>query len=56
MDLISLGKEPISEDKPTGEDVRYEPEFEELQGEIDKLSSPSASGTIDWEKIRMSST
>lgn len=51
MELLSLGKEPISTDKPTGSDVRYEPEFEELQSEIDKISSPSASGGTDWEKV-----
>jgi type VI secretion system protein VasJ len=51
MDLLSLGKTPISDDQPTGTDVRYEPEFETLQAEIDKLSSPSASGGIDWDKV-----
>ncbi len=51
MDFLSLGKEPISADQPTGSDVRYEPEFEELQAEIDKLSSPSASETMDWSKV-----
>ena len=45
MDLLSLGKEPISADQPTGSDVRYEPEFEELQAEIDKMSNPAASGS-----------
>ena len=50
-DLEKLGTEPISQDKPAGEDIRYEPEFEELQDEIDKLSSPTASGAIDWKKI-----
>ncbi len=51
MDLLSLGKEPISPDQPTGSDVRYEPAFEELQAEIDKLSSPSAAGGVDWKKV-----
>lgn len=51
MDLLSLGKDPISEDQPTGSDVRYEPEFDELQAEIDKLSVPSASGELDWNKV-----
>jgi len=48
---MSLGKEPISADHPAGSDVRYEPEFEELQAEIDKLSSPSSSGGIKWDKV-----
>ena len=51
MDLLSLGKEPISAENPTGTDVRYDPEFEELQTEMDKLSSPTSSGSVDWKKI-----
>ncbi len=51
MDLLSLGKDPIHPDQPAGADVRYEPEFEALQAEIDKLSSPSSSGGIDWKKV-----
>lgn len=51
MDLLLLGKEPISAEQPAGSDVRYEPEFEELQAEIDKLSSPSSSGGTDWNKV-----
>jgi len=51
MDLLSLGKDPINPDQPAGSDVRYEPEFEKLQAETDKLSSPSSSGGIDWEKV-----
>ena len=51
MDLLSLGKDPINPDCPTGSDVRYEPEFEMLQAEIDKLSMPSSSGGIDWQKV-----
>jgi len=35
MELIELGKEPISPEQPAGEDVRYDPVFEELQAEID---------------------
>jgi type VI secretion system protein VasJ len=51
MDLLSLGKEPVSADQPAGSDVRYEPEFEELQAEIDKLSNPSATDSTDWNKV-----
>lgn len=51
MDLLSLGKVPIHTDQPSGYDVRYEPEFEKLQAEIDKLSSPSALGGVDWKKV-----
>jgi type VI secretion system protein VasJ len=51
MDFLALGKEPISPDQPTGFDVRYEPEFDLLQAEIDKLSSPSAVAGADWKKV-----
>ncbi|MBU0994974.1 MAG: type VI secretion system protein TssA [Proteobacteria bacterium] len=32
-------------------DVKYEPEFEELQAEIDKLSNPAATESADWKKV-----
>ncbi|MBT8490322.1 MAG: type VI secretion system protein TssA [Deltaproteobacteria bacterium] len=51
MKINSLGKDPIQPDQPAGSDVRYEPEFEQLQAEIDKLALPSASGGINWEKV-----
>jgi type VI secretion system protein VasJ len=52
MDLLSLGKDPISPDQPTGSDVSYETEFDELETEIRKLSlPPSSGGGIDWKKI-----
>ena len=51
MEIIDLGKTPISTDLPSGEDVRYEPEYEELQTEIEKLSSPTSQGATDWDKV-----
>lgn len=51
MDITSLGKNPVTPDQQTGSDVRYEPEFEQLQTEIDKISIPSASGGINWKKV-----
>jgi type VI secretion system protein VasJ len=56
MDLSVLGKHPISTDKPSGSDVRYDPAFDELQTEVDKLSSPAIAGTINWEKVCRFST
>jgi type VI secretion system protein VasJ len=56
MDLLLLGKEGIDQKSPTGTDIRYEPEFDELQAEIDKLSSPTSSGSFDWQKIIKIST
>ncbi len=51
MNLEEIGKSPISGDKPAGEDVAYEPEFELLQAEIDKMSVVSAAGEVDWKKV-----
>jgi type VI secretion system protein VasJ len=51
VDISMLGKEPISADCPCGSDVRYEAEFQTLQNEIDKLSLPSAEGSVNWEKV-----
>ena len=47
-----LELEPVSEAQPAGTDVRYEPEFEQLQAEIDKLSLPSATTAVDWPKVK----
>lgn len=52
MNFLALGNEPISPDQPAGSDVRYEPEFDLLQAEIDKLSSPSAAVATDWKKVQ----
>ncbi|MBT8341149.1 MAG: type VI secretion system protein TssA, partial [Desulfatitalea sp.] len=51
MDLATLGKAPVSEANPAGEDVRYDSDFEMVQTEIDKLSSPTASGQVDWSLV-----
>ncbi|MGL1932073.1 MAG: type VI secretion system protein TssA [Desulfotalea sp.] len=51
MELVELVKEPIVGDSPAGIDARYEPEYDELQLEIDKLSSATAGGVIDWGNV-----
>ncbi|MHB1024441.1 MAG: type VI secretion system protein TssA [Desulfobacteria bacterium] len=51
MELADLGKQPIRPDQPAGDDVRYDPLYEELLAEVDKFSSPSASGAVDWNKV-----
>jgi type VI secretion system protein VasJ len=51
MDLATLGKDPIHPDRPTGEDVRYHPLFDQLQAEVDRSSLPSLAGAVDWEKV-----
>ncbi|EMG38276.1 type VI secretion-associated protein, VC_A0119 family [Desulfocurvibacter africanus PCS] len=51
MELLDLGRQPVSAERPTGEDVRYEPDFEALQQEIDKLSGLSGPVGVDWNKV-----
>ena len=52
MALAELGVNPISADKPAGEDVRYDSQFEEVQAEIDKLSIASVDGEgIHWNQV-----
>lgn len=57
MEQQDLGITPVSPGKPAGNDPGYEPEFEQLQAEIDRLSAPSADGQgVDWDKIIALST
>jgi type VI secretion system protein VasJ len=52
MELLELGIQPISQEHPVGTEARYEKEYEQLQGEIDRLSIPSATkGSIDWDNV-----
>lgn len=46
-----LGQTPIHPETPAGSDIRYDPDFEALQTEIDKLSSPSSIHGVDWRKV-----
>ncbi|WP_320173345.1 type VI secretion system protein TssA [Maridesulfovibrio sp.] len=51
MELLDLGRKPVSEAKPAGADARYEPEYDLLQQEIDKLASATAGGAVDWKRV-----
>jgi len=48
--IIALGKVPISEASPVGDPVRYEPEFEELQGQMDRMASLTGE-QVDWRRV-----
>ncbi|WP_027722045.1 type VI secretion system protein TssA [Maridesulfovibrio zosterae] len=50
MELLDLGKKPVSDASPAGKDARYEPEYDELQQEVDKLTSVTG-GIIDWKHV-----
>lgn len=49
---LSLASSPIRADNFAGDDVRYSPEFEMLEGELARASSVHGSGGTDWQKIR----
>ncbi len=51
MDMINLGREPISDDQPAGSDVSYSDDYQALVSEIKKLSSPTADSVIDWSNV-----
>ncbi|MBJ6724530.1 type VI secretion system protein TssA [Geomesophilobacter sediminis] len=51
MDFSALGREGISAGRPSGDDVRYHPLFDQLQAEVDKSSLPSLAGSVEWEKV-----
>lgn len=51
MDLKELGKTPVAGDTPAGSDIRSEEIYETLSAEIEKMSSPSSAGGIDWQKV-----
>ena len=54
-ELSSLGAVPVAEDNPSGESVRYEPEFEQLEAEMAKLESLKGE-PVDWKAVvRLSS-
>ncbi len=52
---VSLGTDPVSTEKPCGDNIRYESEFEELEAELAKQESLS-SATVDWDRVVSLST
>lgn len=50
-DLSGLGKQPISDAHPCGNDIRDDPDFELIQDEIGKLSNPFANSSVDWSRV-----
>ena len=49
--IKNIGETPIEGDSPVGSDVSYEPNFEEITGELEKLSSPTAEGAVNWQRV-----
>ena len=50
-EIKNIGETPIEGDSPVGIDVSYEPNYEELTGELEKLSSPTAEGAVNWQRV-----
>lgn len=46
-DAAKLGSTPVPGNEPAGTAVRYDPDFQKLQAEIDKLESVTA-GPVNW--------
>lgn len=42
--------QPISPAAPTGEDAKYDPDYELIKGELGKLEATSG-GVVDWNKV-----
>jgi type VI secretion system protein VasJ len=51
MSYENLVKTPILGSSPAGRDARYEPEFADLQAEIDKLNSVTHVQEVDWKRV-----
>jgi len=49
-EYVQLGAAPVSDSSPTGEDIRYEENYENLENEIGKLESLSGE-TVNWAVV-----
>lgn len=51
MEIREVGITPVPGAQPAGSDVRSDEVFDRLSTEIEKMSSPSAAGALDWQKV-----
>ena len=49
-EIVALGREPISAERPVGEPCRYDEDFEELQGQLDRLGSLTGE-EVQWPRV-----
>lgn len=49
---LHLARTPITAESPCGTDVRYSPEYEQLEQEVGKSGALHGTGEIDWERVR----
>src|SRR5690606_41851920 len=43
--------EPVSEAAPGGADIRDTEDYEAIAAEIEKMTSPTSSGQVEWQKV-----
>ena len=55
QDIAPLGTTPIPGESPTGASARYEPEYESIQAEIEKLQSVSQT-PVRWDSVLSNGT
>ncbi len=51
MDAAALGSSPIPGESPAGFDAKFEPEYEAVLAEINKLGSATQTEPISWAKV-----
>lgn len=51
MELAAIGRTPIPGPNPVGQDARYDPDYAQLQAEIDKLTSVTRAGEVEWKRV-----
>ena len=51
MDAAALGSAPIPGESPAGFDAKFEPEYEAVLAEINKLGSATQAEPISWAKV-----
>uniref|UniRef100_UPI000D345D7D type VI secretion system protein TssA n=1 Tax=unclassified Variovorax TaxID=663243 RepID=UPI000D345D7D len=49
--LEGIGRQPVTDTRPAGGNVREDPRFDALQLEISKLSNPGADGQTNWPRV-----
>jgi type VI secretion system protein VasJ len=49
-EIVALGREAISADRPVGDPCRYEESFQQLQGQLDRLGSLTGE-VVEWPRV-----
>ncbi|MFH1748222.1 MAG: type VI secretion system protein TssA [Planctomycetota bacterium] len=49
-EIVAIGRDPISPDRPVGDPCRYDDSFEELQAQLDRIGSLTGE-EVDWARV-----